>query len=442
MKSHASAIRWLTRLLVLLAVSIHLSAAGTVRRVNAKPAKSSRTVVQLKAPPVAVLTPVAEVDVKRGCLTSEQIPQLAQKLGMEETSLLQYTHQSAGFEQAQGLTPCPHFAMALDLSKRRNTLALLGTPSGPGGFEALILSKNPQTGAFVTRQVALDLPTDLRRMLIFNAQDFNSAPGSAEVPEPLRWELSLLVRQMLGGLPDATQGLVQVVFQREPDRLQERIVTIDLIESSTNRLVDSAQWLQRADGPGTYFSLHGIDYERKLWTSPVDYSRISRGIGESTTNLKRRVALKLGPNKKKILVLRNFTLKGTHVGIDFVAHQGTVVHSVADGEVAYAGYQGSFGNLIILDHGDGYQTYYAHLSGFVPGLGGKQRVRRGEEIGFVGTTGLSTGPHLHFEIRKDGNYVDPFVMENRLGFWNLQPEDHLNLVTQMLMQDLTRSSGH
>lgn len=96
-----------------------------------------------------------------------------------------------------------------------------------------------------------------------------------------------------------------------------------------------------------------------------------------------------------------------HNGVDFAAPRGTLVRAVADGTVTYAGREGGFGRLIRIDHADGYRTEYAHLDSLATGIRRGQRVKRGQKIGRVGSTGLATGPHLHFGLIKNGRYVNP-----------------------------------
>ncbi len=95
-----------------------------------------------------------------------------------------------------------------------------------------------------------------------------------------------------------------------------------------------------------------------------------------------------------------------HTGIDLVAPIGTPVHATADGVVTTAAWSGAYGKLIIIDHGNGLDTYYGHLSQFliVPG----QEVRRGEVIALSGATGRATGPHMHYEVRLHGTPVNPY----------------------------------
>ena len=94
-----------------------------------------------------------------------------------------------------------------------------------------------------------------------------------------------------------------------------------------------------------------------------------------------------------------------HTGIDYAASSGTPVVSVKSGTVILRKYNSSYGNYIIVDHGGGISSLYAHLSGFAVSLG--QSVEQGQKIGYVGSTGASTGPHLHFEIRVNGNHTNP-----------------------------------
>ncbi|MDD4323297.1 MAG: peptidoglycan DD-metalloendopeptidase family protein [Eubacteriales bacterium] len=94
-----------------------------------------------------------------------------------------------------------------------------------------------------------------------------------------------------------------------------------------------------------------------------------------------------------------------HAGIDIAAGYGSNVIAARGGTVTYCGWLGSYGNIVIIDHGDGFSTRYAHLSGFNCHYG--QQVSRGQVVGFIGSTGRSTGPHLHFEVLKYGSTVNP-----------------------------------
>lgn len=96
-----------------------------------------------------------------------------------------------------------------------------------------------------------------------------------------------------------------------------------------------------------------------------------------------------------------------HDGLDFEANTGSKVFATGAGVVKHASRKGTFGRLLIIDHGFGYETYYAHLSSFAKDIQPGTRVERGELVGYSGNTGMSTGPHLHYEIHKNGEPVDP-----------------------------------
>jgi murein DD-endopeptidase MepM/ murein hydrolase activator NlpD len=97
-----------------------------------------------------------------------------------------------------------------------------------------------------------------------------------------------------------------------------------------------------------------------------------------------------------------------HLGTDYGARKGSPVRAAGDGVVASAGRRGSYGNYVLIRHDHTYATGYAHLSGYADGLWSGRRVRQGQVIGYVGSTGRSTGPHLHYEVYVDGERVDPY----------------------------------
>lgn len=97
--------------------------------------------------------------------------------------------------------------------------------------------------------------------------------------------------------------------------------------------------------------------------------------------------------------------KGFHHGIDIAAQRGARVRAVQDGRVTFVGRKKGFGRLVIVDHGGGVESYYAHLSGYSTRKG--RRVKRGQPVGKVGSSGRASGPHLHFELRQGGASVNP-----------------------------------
>jgi murein DD-endopeptidase MepM/ murein hydrolase activator NlpD len=106
-----------------------------------------------------------------------------------------------------------------------------------------------------------------------------------------------------------------------------------------------------------------------------------------------------------------------HEGTDFAADPGTPVMSAGDGTVVSTGWSGGYGNMVVVRHRNGITTRYGHLRGFAAGVRAGASVSQGEVIGYVGTTGLSTGPHLHYEFRVNGTALDP----SRVDLGNGEP---------------------
>ena len=106
-----------------------------------------------------------------------------------------------------------------------------------------------------------------------------------------------------------------------------------------------------------------------------------------------------------------FHTRKLHTGVDLAARSGTTIYAAGDGVIEFHGWQSGYGNKIEIQHVNGFETAYAHMSRFEPGLEVGSRVRQGQVIGYVGTTGYSTGPHLHFEMLINGNLVDPLSVK-------------------------------
>ena len=145
---------------------------------------------------------------------------------------------------------------------------------------------------------------------------------------------------------------------------------------------------EETEGRPSYFNLEGRSMRKAFLRAPLEFTRISSGF-----NLRR-----MHP------ILNEFR---AHPAIDYAAPIGTPVRTVGDGTVTFAAFNGGSGNMVKIQHRNGYETWYLHLNGFARGIRKGARVNQGQLIGYVGTTGLSTGPHLCFRMRLNGQYVNP-----------------------------------
>jgi murein DD-endopeptidase MepM/ murein hydrolase activator NlpD len=145
---------------------------------------------------------------------------------------------------------------------------------------------------------------------------------------------------------------------------------------------------QSAKDPPDYFTDQGQSLRKAFLRSPLKFTRISSGYSRS------RLHPILGERRP-------------HLGIDYAAPAGTPVWAIADGTVSVAGWNGGYGKQVVLKHVKGYQSMYGHLHRLAPGIQKGRNVRQKQIIGYVGSTGLATGPHLDFRLSKNGAYRNP-----------------------------------
>jgi len=147
------------------------------------------------------------------------------------------------------------------------------------------------------------------------------------------------------------------------------------------------------DGGNIYWNEKGESMRKAFLKAPLKFSRISSGFSYARRHpVTRRVQ--------------------PHTGVDYAAPKGTPVMSIGDGVVTSRKYEGAGGNTVRIRHNSVYSTAYLHLSGYAKGLKVGQRVRQGQVIGYVGSTGRSTGPHLDFRVWKNGSPINPLKMES------------------------------
>jgi murein DD-endopeptidase MepM/ murein hydrolase activator NlpD len=184
-----------------------------------------------------------------------------------------------------------------------------------------------------------------------------------------------------------------------------RYGTVHAIEVEGSRLGHhQAFWYETREGSGDFYDETGRATHGGWLRTPLRYDHIS-----SPFNPRR-----MHPILRRIV---------PHTGVDYSAGTGTPVWAAADGTVTFVGPRGANGNLVSLRHDNGYETHYAHLSRFASGLERNAAVRQRQAIGYVGSTGRSTGPHLHFGLKRNGRFVDPQAELNGPG--RMMPAAHL-----------------
>jgi murein DD-endopeptidase MepM/ murein hydrolase activator NlpD len=186
---------------------------------------------------------------------------------------------------------------------------------------------------------------------------------------------------------------LEVLFTRRFDENNQLAEEGDIIFAAlTNRGKRYAYWrLAHDDGTHSYYDDAGRSVQRLLMKTPVDGARLSSRFG-----------------------MRRHPILGytrLHRGLDFAAPRGTPIYAAGDGQIVALGRNGDFGKYIRIRHRNGYETAYAHMNGYARRLKKGARVKQGQVIGYVGSTGLATGPHLHYEVLRHKKPVNPRDLE-------------------------------
>ncbi|HJN38392.1 MAG TPA: peptidoglycan DD-metalloendopeptidase family protein [Gammaproteobacteria bacterium] len=257
-----------------------------------------------------------------------------------------------------------------------------------GGHDFFELSKS--NNSFVARSYSEPFPVS-RHAVKFRVKKSIYREGvRAGLDKKLLAELQKVLTLKLNLRHDVQPGdKITILYEKEHQAVgvshSKRIIFAKL-DGKRHKL--EASRFKDSYGRVAYYDSKGRSIGSSFLRSPVKYTKIS-----SPFNLHR-----LHPVLKKVR---------PHTGVDLAAPKGTAVKSVGEGRVRFAGVKGGYGNAVIIQHNARYQTLYAHLSRFPKKLRVGQKVKMSQVIGFVGSTGLATGPHLHYEFRVKGKPVNP-----------------------------------
>jgi murein DD-endopeptidase MepM/ murein hydrolase activator NlpD len=257
--------------------------------------------------------------------------------------------------------------------------------------------------------------TDGRRLSITRGEDGFSA--TEEIPQTEQWIMQSsgeIVTSLFGatdaaGVPDLVATQIAEIFSSDVDfhrdlRKGDRFSVIYEALAADGEFVGfgrvlAAEFVNQGrsfravffrddEGRNGYYTPDGRNMRKAFLRSPIEFSRVTSGFSNS----------RFHP------VLKAWR---AHKGIDYGAASGTRVRVTADGFIKFAGRKGGYGNAVIVRHPNGYTTLYAHLSSFAQGIRPGKRVVQGEVVGLVGSTGLATGPHLHYEFHVNGVHQNP-----------------------------------
>ena len=284
-----------------------------------------------------------------------------------------------------------------------------------------------QTGIYILAGIVLGV------LFLFLFLTFFPSPREKPLQrekEALQSQLEVLNRQVdqmqivMADLQQRDDNLYRVLFGAEPIPLsirqgtQRKISYYEQIAQMTNNQL-SADLAMKVDVLEKEIYVQAKSYDEVLEMAKNQEVRMENipAIQPVMNKDLKRVASGYGMRIDPVYHVRKF-----HQGMDFTAPTGTEVFATGNAKVSFVGWKQGYGNTVILDHGFGYQTLYAHLYKALVRKG--QKVRRSDIIALVGNTGKSTGPHLHYEVRLNGRPVDP----RNYYFYDLSPEEYDQMI--------------
>lgn len=193
------------------------------------------------------------------------------------------------------------------------------------------------------------------------------------------------------------ESRLKILLEKFPDKQNSEVIKEKILYTSltTNNKTIHLYCYKSQDGKARYFNKEGVSFEKDaFFIDPLNGNyRISSKFGSRKHPIHGRVAF--------------------HKGVDYAAKLGTPIHASAEGIIEYIGNNGGYGKYIRIKHKDGYSTCYAHISKFSSDITLNSKVKQGQVIAYVGSTGSATGPHLHYEVIHQGKHIDPLRLNRK-----------------------------
>lgn len=319
--------------------------------------------------------------------SAETLPRLLQRLGVAQEEIAAAVRASRE-SKALGHLIAGHTALARVTSSGR-LISLRYLPA-----EDRLVSLQRVNGEFKAQEVAVK--PEVRYVTRAGAIQGSlfGATDAANVPDSIASQMAEIFSSDIDFHRDLRQGDHFTVIYETYSYQGSTIKTGRLLaaEFVNDNQVYRALYFRDPKGRDGYYTPSGQNMRRAFLKSPMPFTRISSGFS----------------NARFHPVLKEWR---AHKGIDYAAATGTPIRAIADAVVSFAGRQGGYGNLLVLNHQAPYSTAYGHLSRFAKGLKRGARVNQGEVIGYVGSTGLATGPHLHYEFRVNGQQKNPLALK-------------------------------
>jgi murein DD-endopeptidase MepM/ murein hydrolase activator NlpD len=333
---------------------------------------------------IAALSPSARFIAEERVRPGDNLSALLERLGVNDAPAANFIRGDAAAKALLALRPGRRIQATMDADGRLLSASAL-LADGRNDPMKLLIERGAAGFSAKHLPVTLDRQIEMRsgeiRSSLFAATD------SAQIPDAVATQLVDIFSSDIDFASDLRKGdRFRVVYEsdwQDGELLRSgRVIAAEFINNGT---MHQAIWYAHAGGDGGYYDAQGQALKKAFLKSPLPFSRVTSGFA-------MRVHPVSGQWKQ-------------HKGIDFGAPVGTPIRATGDGVIEFAGAGNGYGNLVVVRHGPVYSTAYAHMSRITARRG--MRVSQGDVIGFVGTTGWSTGPHLHYEFRVNNDARDP-----------------------------------
>jgi len=323
---------------------------------------------------------VREERVMRG----DTVSAMLSRLDIRDPSAIAFIRNDRGMRPLHQLAPGRAVRAKTDID---GDLHWLEYATGQGSVLRL---ERGEGDAFVVSEQALELERRIEMKSGEIRSSLFAATDAANLPDAVATQMADIFSSDIDFHRDLRRGdtftVVYESFHHKGERV--RVGRVLAAEFLNGRRVFQGVWFETEPGQGGYYTPGGLSLRRAFLRSPLEFTRISSGFSHARYHP----------------VLHTVR---AHRGIDYAAPIGTPIKAVANGTVDFVGRQGGYGNVVILSHPNNVTTVYGHMHGFAASLRRGSRVNQGDVIGTVGMTGMTTGPHLHFEFRIAGVHMDP-----------------------------------
>lgn len=382
-KMHKQRLHWLLGIssIPLFGIVAAFAIAPDSAPLNVPVAETIETIELPSAVETVSAAPLWQVDQIR---RDDTLASLLARVNIRNQEAINYLHQA---REAS--------ALATQLRPGRTIL----TKTTPDGTLLELQFHIDSNHGLIVKQVeggytASEQPLVLENRVLMKSAEIQSslfaATDDADIPDQIAIQLANIFSSEIDFNLDLRKGdrftvIYEASFSNGEMIKTGRILSTEFVNDGK---AYNAVLYRDAQGHENYYTPDGKSLQKAFLRSPLEFSRISSGFSSA----------RFHP------ILNTWR---AHKGVDYAAPIGTQVKAVADATVAFVGTQNGYGNVIMLQHAGGIMTVYGHLSRFATGLRKGQTVAQGSAIGYVGMTGMATGPHLHYEFRVHGEHRDP-----------------------------------